>query len=268
MHICANPTRLHLDVLSHLPPVLLARLRVALGQHHRLLAADGWPGLDLLARRNVVTVAVLDPLCNGVDGVEAVREFMSRHPSVPVVLYVVLSPASLKAVVRLAQYGVQTVVLHQFDDEPLRLREVLERQPGDTVTETLLHELAEPLQRLSPVLADAVREMFRQPQRVWSAQDLAAAAGLPRRTMYRQLEAAGFSSPRLLVQGARLLRAYLYLRNPGNLIEDVVAKLRYGSSHVFIRHTREACGLTPSALRRGVEEPDFVALLTQRLLAG
>ena len=65
-----------------------------------------------------------------------------------------------------------------------------------------------------------------------------------------------------------MLRAYLYLRNPGNLVEDVVAKLRYGSSHVFIRHTRETCGLTPSALRRGMEEPEFVALLTQRLLAG
>ncbi|HEU4630374.1 MAG TPA: AraC family transcriptional regulator [Gemmatimonadaceae bacterium] len=257
-----------MDVLSYLPPLLLARLRVALGQEHRLLAADGWAGLDLLARRNVVTVAVLDPLCDGGDGVESVCDFMARHPSVPVVLYVVLSPASLRAVVRLARHGVQTVVLHQFDDDPRRLRELLERQPGDALTELLLHELAEPLRRLSPGLAEAVREMFRQPHRVWTAQDLATAAGLPRRTMYRQLETAGFASPRLLVQGARLLRAYLYLRNPGNLIEDVVAKLRYGSPHVFIRHTREACGLTPSALRRGVDEPDFVALLTQRLLAG
>ena len=259
-----------MDVLAHLPPVLLARLRVALGQHHRLLAADGWPTLDLLARRNVVSVAVLDPLCDGGGGEEgeAVRDFMSRHPSIPVVLYVALSPTSLRAVVQLARHGVETVAIHQFDDDPRRLRELLERQPGDAVTETLLAELAGPLGRLPPALAEAVRAMFRQPHRVWSAQDLALAAGLPRRTMYRQLEAAGFSSPRRLVQGARVLRAYLYLRNPGNLVEDVVAKLRYGSSHVFIRHTRETCGLTPSALRHGMEEPEFVALLTQHLLAG
>ena len=47
-----------------------------------------------------------------------------------------------------------------------------------------------------------------------------------------------------------------------------LADLHVGLAHVFIRHTRETCGLTPSALRRGMEEPEFVALLTQRLLAG
>ncbi len=122
------------------------------------------------------------------------------------------------------------------------------------------------LSQLSLPLAGAVRLLFRQPHRIWSAQDLAIAAGSPRRSLYRQLEAAGFCSPRQLVQAARLLRAFVYLRDPGNLIEDVVAKLRYGSSHVFIRHTRETCGLTPSALRDRVDGDMLVERLSDRLL--
>ena len=258
-----------MDAAALLPSPLLSQLRVALGQAHRVHAATTWSELDALTRRTAVDVLVVDPTMEGpTGGVAAVIELAARHPSVPLVPYVALSPASLRAVVELAAHGVEQVVLHRFDDEPQRFRDLLERRAGDALTETLLQELAASLARLPLPLAAAVRRMFRQPQRVWSAQDLAASAGMSRRTMYRQLEAAGFASPRRLVQGARLLRAYLYLRDSGNLVEDVVAKLHYGSPHVFVRHTRETFGLTPSALRRGVEGPEIVARLARRLLAG
>ena len=257
-----------MDVVALLPPVLLTQLRVALGSPHRLAAADSWAGLDRLVRRTAVDVVVLDPAVDGGSGVREVIGFLARHPSVPVVTYVMLTPSSLRAVVELARHGLQQVVLHRFDDAPERFRELLARQAGDAMTEELLAALAPPLGQLPPALAGAVKRMFRRPHLVWNAQDLAAAAGMPRRTLYRRLEAAGFASPRRLVQAARLLRAYVYLRDPGNLVEDVVAKLRYGSPHAFVRHTREACGLTPSALRREVEEAEFVALLRRRLLAG
>jgi AraC-like DNA-binding protein len=255
------------DVVALLPPVLLTQLRVALGPPHRLAAAASWAELDRLARRTAVDVVVLDPGMDGGGGVREVLGFLARHPSMPVVMYVMLTPASLRAVVELARHGLQQVVLHRFDDAPERFRELL-APAGDALTEELLAALAPSLGRLPPALAGAVKRMFRRPHMVWNAQDLAAAAGMPRRTLYRRLEAAGFASPRRLVQAARLLRAYVYLRDPGNLVEDVVAKLRYGSPHAFVRHTREACGLTPSVLRREVEEAEFVALLRRRLLAG
>ena len=256
------------DVVALVSPVLLTQLRVALGHPHRLVVAGDWSELERLVRRTAVDVVVLDPCADGSSGgVAEVLGFLSRHPSVPVVTYVTLTPASLRAVVELARHGLQRVVLHRFDDAPARFRELLS-PPGDVLTEELLTALAPSLRRLPPALDGAVKRMFRRPDLVWTAQDLAAAAGMPRRTLYRQLEAAGFASPRRLVQAARLLRAYVYLRDPGNLVEDVVVKLRYGSSHAFVRHTREACGLTPSALRREVEGAEFVALLRRRLLAG
>jgi len=225
------------------------QLRVALGRTHRLHVAASWAELDTLARRSRMDVLVVDPTSDGPSpGVVAVAELSARHPSLPIVPYVVLSPESLRAVVELARQGVEQVVLHRFDDEPPRFRELLERRAGDALTDTMLMALGEPLARLPLPLAAAVRRMFRQPHRVWTAQDLASSAGMPRRTMYRQLEAAGFASPRRLVQGARLLRAYLYLRDSGNLVEDVMVKLQYGSPHVLVRHTRETFGVTPSAL--------------------
>jgi AraC-like DNA-binding protein len=245
------------------------QLRVALGRTHRLYVASSWAELDTLARRSRVDVLVVDPTSEAATpGVTAVVELCARHPSLPIVPYVALSPESLRAVVELARAGVEQVVLHRFDDEPPRFRELLERRAGDALTDALLVTLGEPLARLPLPLAAAVRRMFRQPHRVWTAQDLASSAGMPRRTMYRQLEAAGFASPRRLVQGARLLRAYLYLRDSGNLVEDVMVKLRYGSPHVLVRHSREAFGVTPSVLRRSVDGPEVVARLAQRLLAG
>ena len=253
------------DVIAYLSPLLLMQLRVVLGQSHRLLPVADWRQLDLTVRRTVVDVAVLDPLADGSDGTAAVRAFQQRHPSVPLVLYIRLSPDSLRSVVALAHLGQPQVVLHRFDDEPERFRQLLERRPHERFAESLLVRLEPALGRLSLPLAGAVRLLFRQPHRIWSAQDLATAAGCPRRSLYRQLEMAGFHSPRQLVQAARLLRAFVYLKDPGNLVEDVVAKLRYGSSHVFIRHTRETCGLTPSALRGRVDGETLVETLVERL---
>ena len=268
VHICATFPARFVDVAAFLPAPLLMQLRVALGRSHQVHAAASWAELAVLATRRA-DVLVVDPTTDGVEtGVAAAVELRARHPTLPLVPYVALSPASLRAVVDLAQQGVEQVVLHRFDDEPARFRELLERRAGDALTETLLAAIGESLARLPLPLATAVRRMFRQPHRVWTAQELAAWAGMPRRTMYRQLEAAGFASPRRLVQGARLLRAYLYLRDAGHHVEDVIVKLQYGSPHALGRHTREAFGVTPSALRRAVDGPEVVARLARRLLAG
>ena len=144
------------DVIAYLSPLLALQLRVVLGQTHRLVSVTEWPQIDLLVRRTVVDVAVLDPLADGDDGTRAVLEFTRRHPSVPVVLYVALAPPSLRAVVQLAQRGHAQVVLHRFDDEPARLRRLLERQPNERWAESLLARLAPAMGQLPLPLATAV----------------------------------------------------------------------------------------------------------------
>ncbi len=73
------------------------------------------------------------------------------------------------------------------------------------------------------------------------------------------------STARMLVLGARLLRAYFYMQDPGRSLDEVVERLGYGSARLFARQVRAATGLTPTALRQSVPPDEFVALLTARL---
>ena len=73
-------------------------------------------------------------------------------------------------------------------------------------------------------------------------QDLATAAGMNLRTLYRNLEPAGIFSARALVVSARLLRAYSFLQDPGRSIKDVAAKAGYHSPWQLSQQLRELTG--------------------------
>ncbi len=263
MRFCAT-RQLPVDVLAFLSPPLLAHLRVTLGSEHSLAAARTWDEVSTALRHRVVDVMVLDPAADGATRSAEILTIVALYPTQPLIIYLALSPGSLRAVVELARHGVSQVVLHRFDDDLPRFRALLGRQHNVGIVDAALSTLGRPMSMLPVSLARAVRQLFERPHRFWSAQDLALAAAMPRRTMYRDLAAAGFLSPRRLVLGARLLRAYGYLREPGYLVADVVAKLGYGSARVLVRHTRELVGATPSELRNRGTDGEFLT----RLIAG
>ena len=254
-----------MEVVAHLPPALLSHLRIVLGHEHRLVSAADWGSLDGIVRRTPVDVAVLDPNADGVARITEVVDLARRYPSLPIVLYTVLAPPTLKAVVELSKHGVHQVVLHRFDDEPRRFLETLEQQPDLALGDQLLERLAVPLALLPIVLGRAIERMYRRPGRYAVAGDLAASAGMPRRTMYRLVEAAGLASPSMLVRGARLLRAYTYLRDAGHSTEDVAFKTGYSSRQLFARHVNELFGVRPTELRRCVGPEEFVRRLSGAL---
>ena len=239
-----------MDVVAYLPPPLLSHLRRVLGDAHALTSVDDWARLSQVVAGNAVDVAVLDPSADGSVRTGEIVELVRRHASLPVVVYTALSPQTMRAIVELSRHGLQQVLLHRFDDEPRRLLEAIEQQPTVMLTAALFQRLAEPLSRLPTALVREVERMYRQPRAYADASDLARAAGMPRRTMYRVLEGAGLLSPGLLVRGARLLRAYAYLGDSGNSVEGVVTKLGYSSRQLFIKHVREAFDVVPSELRR------------------
>lgn len=248
-----------MEFVAYLPPALLSHLRRVLGPEHTLVAVGDWGALDYAVRRTAVDVAVLDPGADGVVRAEHIVEIVRRYPSLPIVIYTVLTPQSLRAVVELSNHGLQQVVLHRFDDEPKRFLETLEQQPGVSLSEALLDRLAAPLSSLPSALVRAIERMFRRPGGFGGAADLARAAGMPRRTLYRVLEVAGFAHPSIVVRGARLLRAYAYLRDPGHLVDDVATKLAYSNQQRFAKHVRETFGVTPLTLRRTISADECVA---------
>jgi AraC-like DNA-binding protein len=176
-------------------------------------------------------------------------------------LYTTLSPPTLKAVSELARHGAPHVVLHRFDDEPVRFREAIQRLPDQGLGDAVLEGIGPALALVPTSLALAIERLFRSPQLIRDTRALAESAGLNVRTVYRQLEAAGLASPRTLIVGARLLRAYSYLRDPGQSVESISLLLGYTEPRIFARNAREAFGLTPTALRHGMDSAAFVRRL-------
>lgn len=257
-----------MDVAAFLPPQLLAHLKRVLERRdadeesHAVYGAADWDDLARWVRREPVDVLVVDPMAGGAPGMRAVGMIVEQQPSLPVVVYTPFSPASARALVELAKHGVHQVVLHRFDDEPRRLRELIEQQPGVRLGDEVLARLATPMASLPVPLQRAMERLYRHP-RGFEAGALAASAGVPVRTLYRMLESVGLAPPAIVVRGARLLRAYSLLRGARATAEDVASKLEYSSRQLFAKHVRLAFGTTVAELRREVEPP----MLVDRLVA-
>ncbi len=247
-----------MDVVAYLSRPLLAHLRVVVGQEHELVAVESWPALLSTVRDRMVDVVVADPVVTGHVEVAELQEVIRQYPSIPVIVYTVLSPTTVRGVVALARVGVEHVVLNRFDDEPRRFRELLERVPAHALGDRMLEELSEPLARLPVTVGRAVEQLYRYPLRFHGMADLAAAAGMNTRTLYRHLEPAGIAAPRMLLVSARLLRAYSYLRDPGRSIKDVATKAGYHSSWQLAQQMREMTGMTPRRARQALGVEEFV----------
>jgi AraC-like DNA-binding protein len=186
---------------------------------------------------------------------------------VPVVVYTPVSPLSFQAIAELARHSARhvtpQVVLHRYDDEPARFLALLERQAASSLSVGILELVNPALAALPQPLARAVERLIRQPTDFHSVADVARSAQVTVRTAYRHLAIAGFSSPRALVVGARLLHAYAYARDPRQSLDMIAAKVGYSAPRMVTKHMREALGETPRIVRRQMRPPDFVNALAR-----
>jgi len=256
------------DVVAFLPRHLLSHLTIVLGHDHELTPVNAWPELHAGVQLRAVDLVVADPSADGTMQVEPLEQLRRQFPSLPVVVYTTLASSTIQAVVRLARSGIEHVVLSRFDDEPRRFLELLESIPAHSLGDRMLLELAEPLAQLPVTVVRAIDQLFRSPAHFRNAQDLAKAAGMTLRTLYRNLEPAGLYSPRLLVVAARLLRAYAYLQDPGRSIKDVAAKSGYHSAWQLSQQMRELTGRTTEKVKREVRGEELVLMLAEQVRRG
>lgn len=254
-----------MDVVAFLPRPLLSHLRIVLGSEHSLTPVFSWSELLATVKHLATDIVVADPAAGGAAEVEALEELRRQYPSLPVIVYTSLAPTSIKAIVRLAKSGIEHVVLNRFDDEPRRFLELIEGIPAFALGDRMLKQLAGPLSCLPIVVVRAIDQLFRSPSRFRSTQDLADAAGMNLRTLYRNLEPAGIYSARSLVVAARLLQAYAYLLDPGRSIKEVAAKAGYHSPFQLSQQMREMTGMTTEQVRREVNGDALIALLAEQV---
>ncbi len=256
-------------VAAHLNPLLTAHLRMVVRPPaDALVVATSWFELESIVRHDPVDVLVVDPAADGTVRTAEIQQLMESFPSLPLVLYAHMTPANFRPLVDAARIGgVRHLVLHRFEDEPARFLALLQRLAGSALSEQMLEGMRPRLALLPSTLAHAIERMYRSPLSVRDVSDLAASAGMPTRTVYRHLGAAGFTSPMLLVKASRLLRAYGYARDPGHSMQDVAAKLRYSSHWRLVEHSRELLGLTPRRARHRLDPEQVVKKLLEKICA-
>lgn len=216
---------------------------------HRVTAVASSVEMTEAARQKAFDVVLIDPSMNAVISVGEIIGFRRAFPSLPVIPYTSMSASAMRAIAELAPHGISRVILHRVDDSPQRLLDVLRARPTDALTPRVLQLLDPQLSKLTQRVRTGVLRLFDEPQAFYGVSDLARAAGVNPRTLYRQFETAGLAPARRMVLGARLLRAYVWLRDPANSAQDVVRKLGFSSRQQFGRQLTKATGASPRIVR-------------------
>jgi AraC-like DNA-binding protein len=259
-----------MHVAACVQPPKLSRLQGAAGDRHRVHAALDWAHADSIIRRQPVDVLVVDPQFDTqseprADRIRAVRR---RYRSLPMILYSNLAAQTLRPIVELGIEGLEQLVLFGLDDDPQHLRQVLERQPGIVLSERLLTLLYRPLSRVPSSVAAALERLIRNPSVFRGVPDLSTSAGVPRRSLYRHVERAGFVTPRELLAGARLLRGYAFLREPAYSLEAVAEHVGFTDAEALTKAMKWGVDMTPGRARDRMGPEEFVARLAMRLSPG
>ena len=256
-----------MHVAACVQPAKLARLKGAAGDRHCVHAALDWAHADSIIRRQPVDVLVVDPQFDSAaePRTDRIRAVHNRYRSLPMIVYSVLAAQTLRTLVELGRDGMEQLVLYGLDDDPQQLRRMLERQPGLVLSERLLSRLERPLSRTPAPLAGSLERLIRNPSAFRNVADVADGSGIPRRSLYRRLERAGFVSPRELVAGARLLRAYAFLREPAYSLESVARHVRFANADALTEAMKWGVGITPGRARDRIGPEEFVARLAARM---
>lgn len=216
---------------------------------------DSWDTLTYAVSRAAQPVVIFDPSRDD-SAVQAIR-VRERFTSTAFVMYTTLDPRAFQNVAGLIRGGFTEVVLFGFDDQRARIERLLLDVALRIELQPYLSALAPRLLRLPARLRSAVEEMIREPRSYRSTQDLAVAAQMSTRAVFRHLRAAGFPSPRRLVVSARVVRAYLLLSGNGRSAQEVASLLGYPSTDQLSAHLAELCGCTASDVKRGLSPEAF-----------
>jgi AraC-like DNA-binding protein len=252
-----------LTIAALLPPRLLTQVRHALAGDREVLAAESWHELESIIKRTSLRAVIIDPETNGaVDSASVVR-LLTRYPSLPIIAYVTLGPATFSGIAHLSRLGLEHVILHRFDDSVERFKRTVDSVGSDPMVRRVVEAMRPSLARLPLPLAMAVQHMFDEPQRFMTALDLSTASSMPNVRMYQSFTHAELTTPKNLLIAARALRAFSYLRDPGYSVSDVAMKLGYLQPRILGDHMLKVFGVKPARARRRMSEAEAV----ERVLA-
>jgi AraC-like DNA-binding protein len=229
-------------------------------------AVGTWPEAVEAIRAKPVQMAVVDPLLGSTTpkthGIGRLRQFF---PSLPLLVYTELAPATAGVLLDLGRIGIRRVVVHRFEDAPGALRSALLAELEQSASQQVIQSLGAVLQELPPTLQLALEDMLHAPGGEGpTVTALADRARLTRRTCERWFTKVGLPSPRVVMVLTRLLYAHRLLADPGYTVEDVALKLGYSKTKTLQMHLRAVFGLTAGELRVSLSTEEALATVTNR----
>ncbi|MBI1967755.1 MAG: helix-turn-helix domain-containing protein [Gemmatimonadetes bacterium] len=236
-------------VLAAVPEIQYLRLRRATARRFAFAHVRSWDEALLTIRTRPVELAVADPLLPGEARGQEIGRLRMLFPSLPLILYTTLTPQIASVLLALGHQGIRHVVFARFDDHPSRLTEVLMREAARAASQQFLAQLTGALTPLPADLRWMLEEALRTPEEVHTVQQLAARAGIDRRTCERWFTRVGLPSPRHFLAAARVLYAHRLLQDPGFTVEDVAQRLGYARVKTLQQHARSYLRLTAGEMR-------------------
>src|SRR5438552_8620250 len=250
-------------VLAAVPEVQYHKLRRAIAARFPVVHARTWDEALAIIRARPVELAVVDPLLAGTASAREIERLRLLFPSLPLLLYTSLSPATAAVLLALGQAGIRDVVIFRYDDHASRLCELLAQEEARSASRQLLEQVAEVLAPLPSELRWVLEEVLRSPAELQTVQQVAARARVDRRTFERWFARLGLPSPRHFLAAARVLYAHRLLQDPGFTVEDVAQRLGYAQTKTLQLHARCYLGLTAGEMRLTLEPRQALERIAQ-----
>ncbi|MHB1862480.1 MAG: helix-turn-helix domain-containing protein [Gemmatimonadaceae bacterium] len=248
--------------LAYLPDPLFAAARCGIPD---LVRVGSLAEVRARVRTTRVDGVICDPVAGAASDATDIFWLATDFPALHITLYTVLEPGVAQVLTRLASAGVTDVVLFGYEDAPGRWGDLVARAAvRDAVTRTIV-ALGPTLKQVGGPLRDVLEGVFRAPCKFHTVDDLAAAAGLTRRSVYRRLERVGVHAVHDWIEGARLTGAFALLRDPARQVRDVAGAVGYGGPQELSVRLRGWTGRSVAQLRESVTADEFVEHTVGRL---
>lgn len=244
-----------------------ARLRNLDASQYDWIGADTWADAFHGIRSRPVEMAVVDPLLGEDMRPQGIERLRVLFPSLPLLVYTELSPASAAALLKLGRAGIHRVVFQRFEDGPKALRAVIQAELEHSASQQVMQAVQGALGSLPQSIQDALKTLLYDPGSGPTVSELAGRALISRRSCERFFTRVGLPSPKGVMLLVRLLYAHRLLLDPGHTVEDVAAKMGYGKVRTLQRHLRAVFGVSAGELRLSVTSEDALRVVTQRFLA-
>lgn len=252
-------------ILTLVPPEAAAHLTCAVAPGTTILPVRDVAELARGVQAGVVDALVIDPRLVPPRSMEHLVQTL-RRAGTPLLAHTALTSLGMRALLALSPAGVRGVLIRNVDDDPSSVRRAVDGLRQEALGGRVLAGLDTALQMMPELLRAAISTRFISPDAGDTPHQLAAHAGMNRRSLDRWVARSGIISARLLVAAPKLVLAYDQLGHGDASVADVAALAGYSSPRSLERQCHILLGLRPSALRRALPPDGFAGALARGLL--